>query len=66
MARCGVEIATWVRIDECGIEYRLCGDVVEFSLGGTSDGFQFDTTERGLELLLESGTQALHALRTAS
>ncbi|MFD9895402.1 hypothetical protein [Amycolatopsis sp. NPDC058986] len=65
MSHSGVEVSAWVRIDNCGIEYRLCDGAVEFSLGGRMDGFQFDATERGLEQLVETGSQALRALRAA-
>jgi hypothetical protein len=66
MSRSGVLISAWVEIQGgCDIEYTICGDTVEFILGGGTNGLQLDATERGLEKLIHVSSEALAKLRAA-
>ncbi|MFI0466852.1 hypothetical protein ACH347_22455 [Saccharopolyspora sp. 5N102] len=60
-----VEVTACAWIDHCSIDYTICGNEVEFRLGGDLDDFYLTTTETGLENLVAKSTAALNALRTA-
>jgi hypothetical protein len=59
-----VELLAWARIsDQTEIQYSVClGRVVELIIGGPP-GLMLDTTEQGLENLLEVVSAALRAFR---
>ncbi|ONI77751.1 hypothetical protein ALI144C_30370 [Actinosynnema sp. ALI-1.44] len=60
----GVQVSAWFKIENrCHIEYNVCANEVEFTLGGRTDGFDFVATEDGLEQLITVGTEALRDLR---
>ncbi|MGI8306865.1 hypothetical protein [Saccharopolyspora hattusasensis] len=58
-----VDVTACAWIDNCAISYTICGDEVEFRVGGDLDGFCLTTTETGLETLVAKSTAALNALR---
>lgn len=60
----GVLMGAWASVgDRCTIEYDVCGDVAEFTLGGRRDGFELAVTEHGLENLVAKGAEALDRMR---
>jgi hypothetical protein len=64
MNRGAIETSTWVNIlGVPDMEYTVYSDSVEFTIGGSVNGFQFDAGERGLAKLIETCTEALAALR---
>ncbi|MEV0054447.1 hypothetical protein AB0H34_28575 [Saccharopolyspora shandongensis] len=60
-----VDVTACAWIDRCSINYTICGNEVEFRLGGDLDGFYLTTTETGLENLVAKTTAALNTLRAA-
>jgi hypothetical protein len=59
----GVFMKGWISLqDDCTIDYHVCAEVTEFTLGGFS-GPETVATERGLETLLAKGTEALERMR---
>ncbi|WP_190815424.1 hypothetical protein [Saccharopolyspora pogona] len=57
------QVAAWVRIEDCSMDYAVFGDEVEFRVGGQMDGMDIVFTEPGLERLVTQGERALRELR---
>lgn len=62
----GCQVAAWVRIEDCSMEYAVFGDEVEFRIGGQLDGMDIVFSEQGLERLVSQGQAALRELRAAA
>jgi hypothetical protein len=63
MSYTGVAVSAWAKIEsDCEIEYTLCGETVEFNIGGFEGGFQLDATKLGLAKLIQATTAALREL----
>ncbi|MGH3621420.1 MAG: hypothetical protein ACRDQ5_06465 [Sciscionella sp.] len=59
----GVLVSAGVIVeDDCSIDYHLCGDQVEFELGG-QHGFDLLITEEGLHKLITTASEALAELQ---
>ncbi|QIZ38965.1 hypothetical protein [Saccharopolyspora sp. ASAGF58] len=58
------QVAAWVRIEDCSMDYAVFGDEVEFRVGGQLDGIDIVFTETGLERLVTQRERALRELRT--
>ncbi|GAA4615510.1 hypothetical protein GCM10023108_24470 [Saccharopolyspora hordei] len=43
----GCQVAAWVRIEDCSMEYAVFGDEVEFRIGGQLDGMDIVFSEQG-------------------
>ncbi|MGI8306209.1 hypothetical protein [Saccharopolyspora hattusasensis] len=57
------QVAAWVRIEDCSMDYAVFGEEVEFHVGGQLEGMDIVFTEPGLERLVTQGERALRELR---